>query len=277
MAWRGAAWRSAAADGPDSLALRPRCFRALALWAAGGSLRGRAPGVAQALCPLAASTATLRVPAALLAWSLGGARGPKTSNRKIPVILIKDAPNLGFRGEEVAVRPGYARNFLIPQQLVVYSTHENKSLLLQEKSAAEVICQRPSPQSPAFSTVRHGTTAHRGRLAVMRHPLCSTCSVQQRLDAFVPLYGRVAVGGALHADVLKLWCVGGQTARVEESRRVQELQRRLSRLDLTIKRNVNDEEQMYGSVTAKNISEKLAKSNLKVAEKDVLLEAPIKV
>jgi hypothetical protein len=120
----------------------PLCARAL--WAAGGSLRGRAPGVAQALCPLAASTATLRVPAALLAWSLGGARGPKTSNRKIPVILIQDAPNLGFRGEEVAVRPGYARNFLIPQQLVVYSTHENKSLLLQEKSAAEVI---PQPNS----------------------------------------------------------------------------------------------------------------------------------
>jgi ribosomal protein L9 len=64
---------------------------------------------------------------------------------------------------------------------------------------------------------------------------------------------------------------------VEESRRVQELQRRLSRLDLTIKRHVNDDEQMYGSVTAKNISEKLAKSNLTVAEKDVLLEAPIKV
>ncbi len=80
------------------------------------------------------------------------------------------------------------------------------------------------------------------------------------------------------AEVLAMcWCVGGQTARVEESRRVQELQRRLSRLDLTIKRHVNDDEQMYGSVTAKNISEKLAKSNLKVAEKDVLLETPIKV
>jgi ribosomal protein L9 len=42
------------------------------------------------------------------------------------------------------VRPGYARNFLIPQQLVVYSTHENKSLLLQEKSSAEVIPQHPT-------------------------------------------------------------------------------------------------------------------------------------
>ena len=52
-----------------------------------------------------------------LAWSVRGVRGPKTSTRKVPVILLKDAPNLGFRGEEVAVRPGYARNFLIPQQV----------------------------------------------------------------------------------------------------------------------------------------------------------------
>ena len=58
---------------------------------------------------------------------------------------------------------------------------------------------------------------------------------------------------------------------------MQQLQRRLSRLDLSIKRHVHDDDKMYGSVTAKNISEKLARSNLKVAEKDVLLDAPIKV
>ncbi len=155
MAWRGTLL-PLTGQTPSPRAPVPLCARAL--WAAGGSLRGRAPGVAQALCPLAASTATLRVPAALLAWSLGGARGPKTSNRKIPVILIQDAPNLGFRGEEVAVRPGYARNFLIPQQLVVYSTHENKSLLLQEKSAAEVI-----PQPPTALTVHLEARVRRAR------------------------------------------------------------------------------------------------------------------
>jgi hypothetical protein len=79
-----------------------------------------------------------RVPAALLAWSVGGARGPKQSTRRVPVILIKDMPNLGFRGEEVAVRPGYARNYLIPQQLVVYSTVENQAVFMKEKDAAEV-------------------------------------------------------------------------------------------------------------------------------------------
>jgi hypothetical protein len=66
-------------------------------------------------------------------------------------------------------------------------------------------------------------------------------------------------------------------ARVEEMQRVQRLQRRLSKLDITIKRHVRDEDKMYGSVTAKNIADKLTKSELKVSEKDVLLEEAIKV
>ena len=58
---------------------------------------------------------------------------------------------------------------------------------------------------------------------------------------------------------------------------MQKLQRRLSKLDMTIKRHVHGEDKMYGSVTAKNIADKLIKSDLKVSEKDVLLEEPIKV
>jgi len=110
------------------------------LWAS-GSLASRgaaAQAKAAALCPLAGMVAARAPAAALLAWSVGGVRGPKQSSRKVPVILIKDTPKLGFRGDEVAVRPGYARNFLVPQQLVVYSTHENRATFMKEKDAAEV-------------------------------------------------------------------------------------------------------------------------------------------
>jgi len=65
--------------------------------------------------------------------------------------------------------------------------------------------------------------------------------------------------------------------RQAEVKRVGLLQRRLSKIDLTIKRHVRDEDKMYGSVTAKNISEKLMKSDLKIPEKDVLLTEIIKV
>jgi len=68
-----------------------------------------------------------------------------------------------------------------------------------------------------------------------------------------------------------------QVERQAEVKRVGLLQRRLSKIELTIRRHVLDEDKLYGSVTAKNISEKLFKSDLKIPEKDVLLTEIIKV
>ncbi|MCS7313723.1 MAG: 50S ribosomal protein L9 [Acidobacteria bacterium] len=43
-------------------------------------------------------------------------------SRSIQVILLQDVPNLGSRGRVVAVRPGFARNYLIPRGLAVRAT-----------------------------------------------------------------------------------------------------------------------------------------------------------
>lgn len=45
------------------------------------------------------------------------------------VILIKDVDNLGSAHELVAVRPGYARNYLIPQKYAVEANASNKKVL----------------------------------------------------------------------------------------------------------------------------------------------------
>ena len=41
------------------------------------------------------------------------------------VILLEKVANLGNLGDKVAVRPGYGRNFLIPQKKAVPATQEN--------------------------------------------------------------------------------------------------------------------------------------------------------
>ncbi|CAM9546181.1 unnamed protein product [Phaeothamnion confervicola] len=43
------------------------------------------------------------------------------------MILLESVDNTGYRGEEVAVRAGYARNFLYPNRKAVYATEENRS------------------------------------------------------------------------------------------------------------------------------------------------------
>ena len=43
----------------------------------------------------------------------------------IPVILSEDVPNLGRTGDVVKVRPGFARNYLLPRKLAIEANPRN--------------------------------------------------------------------------------------------------------------------------------------------------------
>lgn len=56
------------------------------------------------------------------------------------VILKQDVENLGLEFDVVSVKPGYARNFLIPQGFALLATPKNKAALeatLKEREAEE--------------------------------------------------------------------------------------------------------------------------------------------
>jgi large subunit ribosomal protein L9 len=52
------------------------------------------------------------------------------------VILIKDVDNLGGVNELVNVRPGYARNYLIPQKFAVEASEGNKKMLQERQKVS---------------------------------------------------------------------------------------------------------------------------------------------
>jgi len=54
----------------------------------------------------------------------------------LQVILQSDVPNLGASGELVKVRPGFARNFLLPRKLAVPATTAQINRLNHEKAVA---------------------------------------------------------------------------------------------------------------------------------------------
>jgi large subunit ribosomal protein L9 len=54
----------------------------------------------------------------------------------LQVILQSDVPNLGGSGELVKVRPGFARNFLLPRKLAVPATTAQINRLNHEKVVA---------------------------------------------------------------------------------------------------------------------------------------------
>jgi large subunit ribosomal protein L9 len=53
----------------------------------------------------------------------------------IQVILQEDLKNLGKSGELVKVRPGYARNYLLPRSLAVPATDRNVARIEHEQKA----------------------------------------------------------------------------------------------------------------------------------------------
>ena len=56
---------------------------------------------------------------------------------KIQVILKEDVPNLGRSGDLVAVKPGYGRNYLIPQGLALPATRKNVAQMDHERKQIE--------------------------------------------------------------------------------------------------------------------------------------------
>lgn len=53
------------------------------------------------------------------------------------VILLKPVRKLGKIGEEVAVKPGFGRNFLVPQGFAVRATEANRAVIAEQKSDLE--------------------------------------------------------------------------------------------------------------------------------------------
>ncbi|HSW71415.1 MAG TPA: 50S ribosomal protein L9 [Gammaproteobacteria bacterium] len=78
------------------------------------------------------------------------------------VILLEKVRNLGALGEQVKVKRGYGRNFLIPQGKAVYATKEN--ILKFEKRRAEL--EKLQAQKQAEAAVRQQSIEGLGSLII---------------------------------------------------------------------------------------------------------------
>ncbi|GMF47456.1 unnamed protein product [Phytophthora fragariaefolia] len=56
---------------------------------------------------------------------------------RVNMVLKEDVGKLGFRGDEVSVKAGYARNFLYPEKLAVYATDANREKYKVDKESVD--------------------------------------------------------------------------------------------------------------------------------------------
>ena len=56
-----------------------------------------------------------------------------STNSSVEVLLAEDVSNLGQQGDIVRVKPGYARNYLLPQGLATVATELNKRMVQRHR------------------------------------------------------------------------------------------------------------------------------------------------
>lgn len=54
------------------------------------------------------------------------------------LLLIKDVPEFGKKGDVVRVRDGFGRNFLLPRNLAILATRKNQDFFADQKARSEI-------------------------------------------------------------------------------------------------------------------------------------------
>lgn len=73
------------------------------------------------------------------------------------VILLRDIRQTGKRGEEVDVKAGYARNYLLPQRLAVEASDANRNWFEQEREKIDARAAEEREESAEIAKEIHDT------------------------------------------------------------------------------------------------------------------------
>jgi large subunit ribosomal protein L9 len=82
------------------------------------------------------------------------------ARRNVTVVLRQDVGGLGTTGEVVKVRPGFARNFLLPRSLAVIASRENVKQIEHEKMQARIRLDRLRKAAEEQAEVYRGLQLH---------------------------------------------------------------------------------------------------------------------
>ncbi|MDH5181599.1 MAG: 50S ribosomal protein L9 [Gammaproteobacteria bacterium] len=138
------------------------------------------------------------------------------------VILLEKVPNLGSLGDKVSVKPGYGRNFLIPQKKAVPATADNIAKFEArraelEKAAGEALAaaQARAAQLAALGSVTiEGNAGDEGKLfgsvatSDIADALTAAGVAVEKREVLLPEgpihnIGEYEVNVRLHADVIQ--------------------------------------------------------------------------
>jgi large subunit ribosomal protein L9 len=134
------------------------------------------------------------------------------------VILTDHVEHLGERGDSVSVKPGYARNYLLPKGLAYLDTPGNRKLFRQQQSGWEAMDLERRSTAEKVAAAMAGVELHFERRAGERDVLFGSVTVVDiareleqrgfelerrkiRLDQPIKTLGTSMVEIAVHRDI----------------------------------------------------------------------------
>ena len=74
------------------------------------------------------------------------------------IILIQDVKNLGYKNDIVNVKPGYARNYLIPQGMAILATESARKVLSENMRQQAYKQEKIKKEAQDIATLLEGLT-----------------------------------------------------------------------------------------------------------------------
>ncbi len=99
------------------------------------------------------------------------------------VILTQTIESLGIIGSEVEVKPGYARNFLLPQKKALVATPENRRRLEQEKAKFDLQIAKERQQAEEMAKRLEGVVCRIAAKVAEEDRLYGSVTVRDIMDA----------------------------------------------------------------------------------------------
>ena len=99
------------------------------------------------------------------------------------VILTQTIESLGIIGSEVEVKPGYARNFLLPQKRALIATPENRKRLESEKAKFELQIAKECKLAEEMAQKLEGVACRIGAKVAEEDRLYGSVGVRDIIDA----------------------------------------------------------------------------------------------
>jgi len=99
------------------------------------------------------------------------------------VILTQTIESLGIFGSEVEVKPGYARNFLLPQKKAVVATPENRRRLELDKAKFELQIAKERKLAEEMAQKLEGVVCRIAAKVAEEERLYGSVTVRDIIDA----------------------------------------------------------------------------------------------